>query len=127
MRIGTVADQSGLTKKAIRYYESLGLVSSTRLANGYRDYSEQTLQTLRFIKRARDLGFAVPLCKSLVSLYLNPNRASAAVKEVARDRLTDIDEQIHRLMAMKSTLEDLINQCPGDDRPDCSIINLLAK
>ncbi|MEO0444137.1 MAG: Cu(I)-responsive transcriptional regulator [Pseudomonadota bacterium] len=127
MKISEAAKQSGLTNKAIRFYESMGLVECTRLANGYRDYSDSDIQTMRFIHRARDLGFSIEECRYLVCLQQNSNRASATVKQFAQDHLQDITQQIEKLQEMKAILENLISHCPGDDNPQCSIIDELEK
>ena len=80
MNIGDVAVQSGLPAKTIRYYEEIGLVKPSRRPNGYRDYSTEDLHELRFLQRARGLGFTVEACRQLLSLYKDRNRASADVK-----------------------------------------------
>lgn len=127
MKISEAAKSSGLSNKAIRYYESLGLINSTRLKNGYRDYSAADLTAMRFIHRARELGFSIESCRHLLALYQDPNRASANVKQVAKERLREIDYQMERLQEMKNILDTLVKQCPGDDNPHCIIIDTLTK
>ena len=127
MKIGDAAKISGLSTKAIRYYEMQGLVSSYRLQNGYRDYSNADLKALSFIHHARELGFSIGSCRDLLALLRDPHRASAAVKEVAQQRLREIEQQREKLNAMQTILESLINLCPGDDSPDCAILEELAR
>lgn len=127
MKISEAARQSSLTLKAIRYYESVGLITSRRLENGYRDYSNEDIAALRFIHRARELGFGLESCRHLLALYQDPQRASANVKQVAKERLQEIDYQIQRLQEMKIILDGLVNRCPDDKNPHCTIINELAK
>ena len=126
MKISEAARHSGLAAKTIRYYESIGLFSSDRQGNGYRDYQEEDVKQLRFINRARQLGFSLDECRGLLQLFRDPHRASRNVKELAESRMHLIDEQIENLMAMKKTLSTLIHQCPGNDHSDCVILDKLA-
>jgi len=127
MNIGEAAESSGLPAKTIRYYEDIGLVVADRRGNGYRDYAEEHVHKLRFIQRARSLGFTVDECRNLLSLYEDRNRASAEVKQLAEARLADIDLKIAELRGMRAALSELIDACRGDHRPDCPILNDLAK
>src|SRR5512135_1480009 len=128
MNIGDVAERSGVPAKTIRYYEEIGLVRpAARQENGYRAYDERDIQVLRFLKRARGLGFSVQDCRDLLSLYQDRQRASADVKALARHRVDEIDRKIAELQAMRATLADLIDRCHGDDRPDCPILDDLAE
>lgn len=122
MRIGEAAGRSGLPEKTIRYYESIGLLRSRRLNNGYRDYSHDDVQALQFLRRARDLGFSIDDCRSLLALHDNPARASSDVKEVAEQRLQAIEEKLAELQLMRRTLQQLVAECPGDNSPDCAIL-----
>ena len=122
MRISEAARLSGLPDKTIRYYESIGLLRSRRLDNGYRDYSPEGVQSLQFLRRARDLGFSIEDCRSLLALHDDPARASGDVKRVAEQRLQAIEKQLEELHLMRRTLEQLVTQCPGDDSPDCAIL-----
>jgi len=126
MNIGEAAEASGLPAKTIRYYEDIGLVAADRRDNGYRDYAEHHIHKLRFIQRARSLGFSVDECRNLLSLYEDRNRASAEVKRLAEARLADIDLKIAELRGMRAALSELIDACHGDHRPDCPILNDLA-
>lgn len=128
MNISEAAEQAGLPPKTIRYYEDIGLVAPARRRdNGYRDYAERDVHMLRFLSRARGLGFSVADCRALVALYGDTDRKSADVKEIALNRVADIDAKIAELHAMRATLVDLAEHCHGDDRPDCPIIDDLAE
>lgn len=128
MNIGEAARQSGLPAKTIRYYEESGLIiPARRTESGYRDYSDTDVHTLKFLKRARDLGFPVKDCAILLSLYQDRNRSSADVKAVAQQHIDKIREKIAELEQMDATLTDLMNRCHGDDRPDCPILHDLAQ
>lgn len=127
MNISDAATECGLPAKTIRYYEDIGLVAPGRLANGYRDYDENDLHKLRFLQRARGLGFSVEDCRMLLSLYEDRNRASSDVKEIAKTHLAEIERKIAELQSLRDTLSDLVQSCHGDDRPNCPIINDLAR
>ncbi len=126
MNIGEAAAACGLPPKTIRYYEEIGLVRPARSANGYRDFGDAALRKLRFVARARDLGFSIEECRALLGLYEDRDRASADVKRLARGHLVEIDRKIGELQAMRATLSDLVARCHGDDRPDCPILDGLA-
>ncbi|MEM7221631.1 MAG: Cu(I)-responsive transcriptional regulator [Pseudomonadota bacterium] len=127
MRIGEVARRAQLPAKTIRYYEEAGLIQpAERAENGYRDYSEREVHTLRFIQRARSLGFSVEECRTLLSLYRDRERSSADVKALAHDHLRDIERKITELESLRAVLSDLVARCHGDHRPDCPILDDLA-
>lgn len=126
MNIGQAAEASGLPTKTIRYYENIGLVVANRQHNGYRHYSVEQVHKLRFIQRARSLGFSVDECRNLLSLYEDRNRASAEVKQLAQARLADIDRKVEELRTMRAALAKLVHACHGDDLPDCPILDNLA-
>lgn len=127
MNIGEAAARSGLPAKTIRYYEDVGLVKpASRAGNGYRDYDERAVHILRFVQRARSLGFSVRQCQELLELYGDGRRASADVKGIAVARIGDIDEKIAQLQSLRATLSDLAERCHGDDRPECPILDDLA-
>lgn len=126
MNIGKAAAMSGLPAKTIRYYEDIGLIQPTRSENGYRDYCEQDIHRLRFLQRARSLGFSVEECRQLLSLYADRNRASSQVKAVAAQHLGRIEEKIAELEGLRSTLKHLVRACRGDHRPDCPILDDLS-
>jgi Cu(I)-responsive transcriptional regulator len=126
MNIGEASERSGLPAKTIRYYEDISLVAPDRADNGYRDYSASDVHRLRFLHRARNLGFSIDECRLLLSLYSDRNRASADVKAVAEQKLVEIDAKIAELQSLKSALQPLVDCCHGDDRPDCPILDDLA-
>ena len=127
MNIGRAAKHSNVSAKTIRYYESIGLVApASRTENGYRTYSENDVQTLRFIHHARSLGFSVKDVSMLLDLWRNQRRASADVKALAMAHVAAVDHKIAELQRMRDTLLDLTHRCHGDDRPDCPIIEGLA-
>ncbi|WP_235914152.1 Cu(I)-responsive transcriptional regulator [Curvivirga aplysinae] len=127
MIIGEAAKLSGMSAKTIRYYEDIGLVTPTRdPQSGYRDYSDNDVHVLKFLHRARDLGFSVKQCRELLSLYEDRDRASSDVKAIAKSHLEDIGRKIEELQEMENTLKHLVSCCQGDDRPDCPILSGLA-
>lgn len=126
MNIGLASDQSGVTRKTIRYYEEIGLILPERHDNGYRDYDDADIHKLKFLKRSRGLGFSIEECRTLMSLYEDQHRSSSEVKTLASQKLIEIDTKIEELMGLKNTLSSLINACHGDDRPDCPILDDLA-
>lgn len=126
MKIGEASEQSGLPAKTIRYYEDIGLVQSDRQENGYRDYGKQDIHKLRFLQRSRGLGFTVEQCRTLLSLYGDPDRSSADVRALAEAHLEEIERKIRELAGMRDTLSHLVKSCHGDHRPDCPILNDLA-
>ncbi len=127
MNIGQAASLSGVSSKTIRYYESIGLIEAApRTDGGYRSYGDTDVAFLRFIHRARSLGFSVGDVAGLLTLYRDKDRASADVKAVARRHMTDIEDKIAALESIRTTLGHLVDKCHGDDRPDCPILDDLA-
>jgi Cu(I)-responsive transcriptional regulator len=127
MNIGQAAAASGVSAKMIRYYESIGLIPKTvRTEAGYRVYSDRDVHTLRFIRRARDLGFSVEQISDLVSLWQDRQRASKDVKRVALEHVSALERKVAELQQMAETLRHLANHCHGDGRPDCPILEGLA-
>ena len=126
MNIARAADECGLPPKTIRYYEDIGLVVADRQANGYRDYSERHIHLLRFLNRARGLGFSIEECRTLLSLYEDTSRASADVRALASAKISEIDRKLAELQSMRATLGHLVEECHGDNRPDCPILNDLS-
>ena len=127
MNIGDVAHRSGLPAKTIRYYEDIGFVKPLRDANGYRVFQDKELHKLTFLNRARALGFTIEDCRALLALYEDETRSSADVKRIANEHLQQIDSKIANLKAMRNTLSHLIEECVGDHRPDCPILEDLGK
>ena len=127
MQIGTVADKTGVSAKAIRYYESIGLIAAAaRTHSGYRVYGDHDVQTLRFIQRARGLGFSVVEVANLLALWRDSERHSAQVKALAANHVAEIDRKIVGLRGMRDTLTYLMERCHGDDRPECPILDALG-
>ena len=123
MNIGQAATASGVSAKMIRYYESIGLMrESARTDSGYRIYYDKDLHTLRFIKRARNLGFSLEQIRDLLSLWQNSERASADVKAIALNHVEELNQRIRELSEMRDTLSTLAECCHGDQRPDCPIL-----
>lgn len=128
MNIGDISRETGVTAKTIRYYESIGLIPpAVRRDNGYRAYRANDVEVLRFISRARGLGFSLDEVRGLLALWHDKGRASADVKALALDHIRDIEVRISELRAVKKTLVELTEKCHGDDRPDCPILEDLAK
>jgi MerR family transcriptional regulator, copper efflux regulator len=128
MNIGEAARRSGVSAKMVRHYESLGLLPAVaRTDSGYRQYSEAEVHTLRFIKRARDLGFSMEEIGQLVGLWQNRRRASASVRRIAQKHADDLAQRIAAMQAMQKTLQHLIHCCQGDERPECPILDDLAR
>ena len=127
MNIGQAAKQSGLSAKMIRYYESTGLLQAAhRSDSGYRLYGKDDLHTLAFIKRSRDLGFSLEEVGKLLTLWQDRQRASADVKALAHQHIVELNQKIEELASLRDTLQELVEHCQGDDRPDCPILKDLA-
>lgn len=125
--ISEAARLTGISAKMIRHYESLGLLPAPpRSEGGYRHYSAAALDTLRFIRRSRDLGFATDDIRHLLGLWRNPGRASAKVKHLAQQHLDVLEQRIQDMQAMRNTLRSLTGCCPGDEQPDCPILETLS-
>ena len=128
LRIGELARRSGVSTELLRAWERrYGLLSPTRTDSGYRLYGEADVHTLRFIKRARDLGFSMEEIGELVGLWQNRRRASANVRRIAQKHAEDLQQRIAAMQEMQQTLRHLIHCCQGDERPDCPILDELAK
>ncbi|MGN7744039.1 Cu(I)-responsive transcriptional regulator [Pseudomonas sp. 22526] len=127
MNIGQAARKSGLSAKMIRYYESIGLLRPAhRSDSGYRLYGDDDLHSLAFIKRSRDLGFSLEEVGKLLTLWQDRQRASADVKALARQHIDELNRKIAELAGLRDTLQDLVQHCNGDHRPDCPILKDLA-
>ncbi|MGV8854272.1 MAG: Cu(I)-responsive transcriptional regulator [Devosia sp.] len=127
MNIGDAASASGVSAKMIRYYESIGLIRPPlRTDSNYRVYGGDEVHVLRFIKRARTLGFSVDETATLVALWQDKSRASGEVKAIAAGHIAALENKIEELQGMVRTLRHLAHCCSGDDRPDCPILDDLA-
>ncbi len=126
MNIGEASKRTNLPVKTIRYYEEIGLLVAYRKPNGYRDYSNDHLQQLSFVKRVRSFGFSLNDCRKLLGLFKNQDRTSADVKALAESRLSDLKLKAAEIKNMSETLERLINKCAGNEKPECSIIDEFA-
>ena len=123
MNIGRVSLASGVSQRMIRHYEKIGLIGpASRRDSGYRDYGERDLHTLRFIGRARDVGFPIEEIRQLLALWNDRDRSSADVKALALARAAELKRKARELNEMRRSLEDLASRCHGDDRPDCPIL-----
>jgi MerR family transcriptional regulator, copper efflux regulator len=128
VNIGQAAALSGISPKMLRHYESLGLLGEVvRTESNYRQYSLTDVHTLRFIRRARDMGFGLDAITELVSLWHNRRRSSASVKRIAQKHPDELAQRIEALQAMQRSLDGLLCHCPGNDRPDCPILDDLAQ
>jgi Cu(I)-responsive transcriptional regulator len=127
MNIGEAGAASGVSAKMIRHYEELGLLpTARRTESGYRQYGQNELHTLRFIRHSRDLGFSLSEIAELVGLWQNRRRPSRLVKALAEAHIKELEQKAAELLAMKSALEHLVHCCHGDDRPECPILDGLA-
>lgn len=124
MNIGEVAQASGVSAKMIRYYEKIGLIPpADRTDSGYRTYSDSDVHTLRFIRRARNLGFMVEGIGELLALWQDRSRHSGDVKKLALEHVAELEQKIREMQEMAATLKRLADCCSGDDRPDCPILS----
>lgn len=128
MNIGEAAHASGISTKMIRYYEQIGLIpKASRTGGGYRVYKNSEVDMLRFIKRARNLGFSMPEIGELLSLWQDQHRMSANVKQIAQAHILELEQKIENMQDMLNTLQALVNSCAGDQQPDCPILADLEK
>ena len=127
MNIGQAAEKSGVSAKMIRYYEQIGLISPpSRTDSNYRIYGAEEVHVLRFVKRARTLGFSVEETSALLGLWQDRTRASAEVRDIASSHIVALETKIAELQGMVKTLSHLVHCCAGDNRPDCPILDDLA-
>jgi len=128
MNIGKAAKLSNLTTKAVRYYANIGLVKPQQnLTTGYRDYTDGEVAKLKFIGKARKFDFSIDECRELLSLYEDKNRTSKEVKKITLEKISQIDIKLKDLNGLKKELSFLANNCHGDDRPNCPILEELSK
>lgn len=127
MKIGEASTRSGVSQRMIRHYEAIGLIGkAARRDSGYRDYDERDVHMLRFIRRARDLGFPIEEIGRLLALWQDRSRASSDVKALALARAEELKRKELEIQAMRRSLEQLARTCHGDGRPDCPILEDLA-
>lgn len=127
MNISEAARRSGLTSKAIRYYEDIGLIApAKRGENGYRQYETGAVEELHFLARARDVGFDLEECRQLLTLFRDKGRQSRHARDLVLEKSAQLQARIQRLQAMQSVLEDMANRCHGDEGPECAILDDLA-
>jgi MerR family gold-responsive transcriptional activator of gol and ges genes len=127
MNIGEASRASGVSAKMIRYYEETGLIPPAgRTGSGYRTYGPKEVQVLRFVRRARDLGFPMEKVADLLALWRDRDRASADVKRMAETQVDALEARIREMEEMKATLQHLVHACAGDNRPDCPILDDLG-
>ena len=128
MKIGEVAKYGGLTPKAIRYYEDIGLLTvPRRSASGYRVYEEADLHRMVFLRHARQVGFSIDDCRQLLALYENPERRSAEVHTLLAEKLVFIEQQLSELQSLHTVLQEMAEQCANDDSANCAIIDSLSR
>lgn len=127
MKIGTASKAAELPVKTVRYYADIDLVTpSGRSESGYREYTVTEVSKLIFARRARAFGFSIEQTRELLSLYGNNDRSSADVKQIAQNRVDEIEEKMRELCALRDELSHLVQNCRGDDRPECPILSGLA-
>ena len=125
MKIGEVAKHTGLSVKSIRYYHDIGLVCGERNEAGYRVYRHRDIESLKFVHQCRDLGFSLEDCKLLLGLRNNDSRNAEEVKQLTRNHLAYVEEQIGKLQNLRSQLQQMVSECQGGDQPQCAIIDSL--
>ena len=128
MNIGKASKLSDLTVKATRYYANIDLVKPKQDSQtGYRNYTEKDVLKLKFIGKARSFNFSIDECRDLLSLYENENRPSKDVKKITLEKISEIDKKLNDLKTLRKELSHLANNCHGDDRPNCPILEALSK
>ena len=127
MNIGKASKLSELTVKAVRYYDNIGLVKPHQnISSGYREYNEEDILKLKFVGKARKFNFSIDECRELLSLYENKSRPSKDVKKLTLEKISQIDEKLKQLQNLKDELTYLADNCQGDDRPNCPILDALS-
>ena len=127
LKIGEVAARAGVSVDTVRYYEQRGILPPpVRLPSGYRTYGPKEVQILRFVRRARDLGFPMEKVADLLALWRDRSRASSDVKHLAEAQVKALEDRIREMQEMKVALQHLVHSCHGDDRPDCPILDDLG-
>tara|TARA_B100000780_G_C20831003_1_gene330195 strand:- start:103 stop:507 length:405 start_codon:yes stop_codon:yes gene_type:complete len=128
MNIGKAAKLSGLTVKTLRYYANINLVTPYQdIKTAYRDYLDEDVAKLQFIGKARHFNFSIEDCRELISLYEDKNRSSKEVKALTLEKISEIDKKLIELKNLRDQLNHLATNCHGDNKPDCPILDALAK
>ena len=127
MNIRDASKRCGIPSKTLRYYESIGLISPSRLDNGYRDYADDDVAQLNFVRRSRALGFSIDDCRSLLALWADTSRASADVRAIANSHLDAVEQKLRELSEMQRTLSALVSACHGNDSSECPILRDLSR
>lgn len=128
LNIGKAAKLSNLTVKTVRYYADIGLVSPVKNSKtGYRDFSEDDVARLQFVSKARKFNFSIQECEELLSLYSDKDRSSREVKSLTLEKISEIDAKLFELKELRQQLSFLANNCQGNDRPDCPILDALSE
>jgi len=128
MKIGELANLSGVPIKSVRYYQEEGILPAPRrLANGYRDYSKAAVAELIFLRQSRQFGFTLKECRQLLQLWRDPNRRSVEVHQLVTQRQQQVEQQITDLTSMHGLLSNLLSHCAADDSPECGIIDSLSE
>lgn len=123
MNVGEAGRQSRLPAKTLRYYDEIGIVVPGRSISGYREYSPDDVHRLRFLQRARGLGFSLDDCRELLSLHADPTRASREVKGIVEHHLDELDRKVRELESIRRVLRRLADCCGGDEHPECPILD----
>jgi len=128
LNIGKAAKLSNLTVKTVRYYADIGLVSPVKNSStGYRNFSEDDVACLQFVSKARKFNFSIQECEELLSLYSDKNRSSREVKALTLEKISEINVKLLELKDLKKQLSFLADNCKGNDRPDCPILDALSE
>ena len=128
MNIGKASKLSHLTVKAVRYYDNIGLVKPHQnISSGYREYNEEDVLKLKLVGKARKFNFSIDECRELLSLYENKSRPSKDVKKLTLEKISQIDDKLKQLQNLKDELTYLVDNCQGDERPNCPILDALSK
>ena len=128
VNIGKAAKLSGLTVKTVRYYSDIGiLVPQKDHKTGYRDFSDEDVAKLQFIRKARKFDFSIGECRELLALYQDKNRPSSDVKSLTLEKISEIDEKLMELENLRQQLSQLARSCQGNDKPNCPILDALTE
>jgi Cu(I)-responsive transcriptional regulator len=128
VNIGKAAKLTGLTVKTVRYYADIGIIVPQRNhETGYRDFSNEDVAKLQFIRKARKFDFSIGECRELLALYQDKNRPSRDVKTITLEKISEMDKKLMELKSLRQQLSQLATSCQGNDRPNCTILDALTK